>query len=183
MEEIKIKFNSVKKQVNENNELTGYLADGMSIPLVESNRHYKMVLQWIEEGGIVEEAYTPEELEAMRLAEEVRLAKTAKTKALDELIITHNTVAYDANGKAIGNMAAVMGVANFKYNQLVSIGALDTVTGDYIPMSPLDAYTFVYKTSKIWWKGADDKPHEVMIESVCEALEKSMLEVAAIIGV
>ncbi len=92
-------------------------------------------------------------------------------------------MAYDANGKAIGNMAAVMGIANFKYNQLVSLGVLDDVTGDYVPMTPLETYTFVYKTSKIWWKGADDNPHEVMIESVCEALEKSMLEVASIIGV
>lgn len=99
-------------------------------------------------------------------------ANYVKNKALDELVITHNTVAYDAHGRAIGNMSAVMGVANFKYNQAVSQG-----------MSPVSAYQMIYKDTKIFWKGADDKPHEVMIESVCEALEKSMLEVANIIGV
>ncbi len=105
-------------------------------------------------------------------AEVAKIAKDAKTKALDELVITHNTVAYDAHGRAIGNMSAVMGVANFKYNQLLAQDVL-----------PSDAYLTIYKETKIWWKGADDKPHEIMIESVCEALELSMLEVATIIGV
>ena len=103
-----------------------------------------------------------------KLEEEV---KQDRYKKLDELKITHNTVAYDANGKAIGNMSAVMGVANFKYNQAVSQG-----------MNPATAYSLIYKETKIWWKGADNTPHEVMIESVCEALEKSMLEVASILG-
>ena len=100
-----------------------------------------------------------------------QLAKEAKTKALDELVITHNTVAYDANGRAIGNMSAVMGVANFKYNQAIALGT-----------PAVDAYQLIYKDTKIWWKGADNQPHEVMIESVCEALEKSMTEVAVILG-
>lgn len=103
--------------------------------------------------------------------ENLKIAKEVKTKALEELVITHNTVAYDANGRAIGNMSAVMGVANFKYNQMVASDAL-----------PSDAYNFVYKDTKIWWKGADNQPHEVMIESVCEALQKSMTEVSNILG-
>jgi len=101
----------------------------------------------------------------------VEQAKVDKDKALDELVITHNTVAYDANGKAIGNMSAVMGVANFKYNQMLA--------SDFLPS---DAYQAIYKETKIWWRGADDKAHEVMIESVCEALELSMLGVSDILG-
>lgn len=97
--------------------------------------------------------------------------KQAKIKSLDELIITHNTVAYDAHGRAIGNMSAVVGIANFKYNQLLAQDVLAA-----------DAYQWIYKDTKIWWKGADDKPHEVMIESVCEALELSMNGISKILG-
>ena len=122
-------------------------------------------LDRIRKGFLVEKAKFIEEPEI------VTAVKEAKITSLSKLIITHNTVAYDANGGAIGNMAAVMGIANFKYNQGVAMGNL-----------PEDVYNLVYKESKIWWKGADDKPHEVMIESVCEALEKSMLEVATLIG-
>jgi hypothetical protein len=60
---------TVKKQVDENNELVGYLVDGkMSVPISESNRHYQEVQKYISDGGIVEEAYTEEELEAIKLA-------------------------------------------------------------------------------------------------------------------
>jgi hypothetical protein len=60
---------TVKKQVNENNELVGYLVDGTkSVPLAEGNRDYQEVQKYIEDGGIVEEAYTKEELEAIELA-------------------------------------------------------------------------------------------------------------------
>ena len=60
---------TVKKQVNEHNELVGYLVDGTkSVPLAEGNRDYQEVQAYIADGGIVEEAYTAEELEAIELA-------------------------------------------------------------------------------------------------------------------
>ena len=74
--ENKIEFNSVKKQVNEYNELTGYLADGMSIPLAEGNRHYQMVKQWLADGNTAEPAYTPEEILANENQVKVSEAKT-----------------------------------------------------------------------------------------------------------
>ena len=137
----------------------------------------------LQEDGNIFVAYLPDTVDGKyvpdmdKVNEAIELeakekAKVIKYKAIDDLVITHNTVAYDADGKSIGNMSAVMGVANFKFNQAITQGiAVD------------EAYNFVYKESKIWWKGADDKPHEVMIESVCEALEKSMLGVADILGV
>ena len=97
--------------------------------------------------------------------------KQMKIEKLDSVIITHNTVAYDADGRSIGNMSAVMGVANFKFNQAVAGGA-----------TYADAYQAIYKDSTVFWKGADNKLHKVQIESVCKVLEKSMLEVANIIG-
>jgi hypothetical protein len=59
---------TVKKQVNENNELIGYIANNKSIPICESNRDYQDVLKYIEDGGTVEEAYTDEELANIELA-------------------------------------------------------------------------------------------------------------------
>lgn len=118
--------------------------------------------------------------------------KDAKVDALDALQVTHNTVAYDANGRAIGNMSAVMGVANFKYNQgckeiedfNMSNTEMDILTKlEKIVVEKQQLYTKIYKDTKISWKGADDKIHSVMIESVCEALEASMLEVAKIVVV
>jgi hypothetical protein len=60
---------TVKKQVNEYNELVGYIVDGIkSVPLAESNRDYQEVQKYIEDGNIVEEAYTDEELANIELA-------------------------------------------------------------------------------------------------------------------
>jgi len=149
-----------------------YLVNGtLSVPKADENRDYQAVKIWLETNEPDAE-FTEEELLAKVTALTVTEAKMAKEKALEDIVITHNTVAYDADDRAIGNMSAVMGIANFKYNQLLAQDVL-----------PSDAYLIIYKETKIFWKGADDKPHEIMIESVCEALEMSMLEVAKIIGV
>jgi len=100
-----------------------------------------------------------------------RLRKEKKEQ-LDKLVITTNTVAYDANGKAIGNMSAVVGLANFKFNQALASG-----------IAPDIAYQSVYKDVKVGWKGADNIVHMVQIESIAEALEAGMQEVAKVLGV
>ena len=101
----------------------------------------------------------------------VQIAKEKVTNELEGLVIEHNTVAYDANGKAIGNMAAVLGVANFRYSQMVASG-----------IAVADAYQVVYKDTTIGWKTANNSISTVQVESVAEALEKSMNELATIIG-
>ncbi len=105
-------------------------------------------------------------------AEAVAEATRVKVEALDDLIITANTVAYDANGKAVGNMSAVVSLAAFKFNQTIAGGIATDV-----------AYQTIYKDTTIGWKGADNTIHTVQIESICEALEVSMLNIATIIGV
>ena len=97
--------------------------------------------------------------------------KVTRDRLLGELVITANTVVYDANGKSIGNMAAVVSVANAKFNKLLAGG-----------VEASEAYATVYKTT-ITWKGADNLPHSVQIESVVEAMELSMTAVAEAIGV
>ena len=124
--------------------------------------------------ALVREFVAPEVTEAMLdayLATREDLQKVIKVKTLDELTITANTVAFDANGKAIGNMGAVLAVANFKFNQALAIGV------------PADiAYRSIFKDTKIGWKGADNAVHVVQIETVAEALEKSMHAVAEVLG-
>lgn len=105
--------------------------------------------------------------------DDITADKDAKITRLKNLVVTVNTVFYNADGNSIGNMGAVVSLANFKYNQAVAL------TG----ATPTQAYQVIYKDTKVTWKGADNKPHDVMIESVCEALEKSMTSVATEIGV
>lgn len=97
--------------------------------------------------------------------------KQARDKALDELTVENNTVFYDANGKAIGNMSAVVALASWKFNQSL------LVTNSYV-----DSYQLIYKDTSVTWKGADNAPHTVMVESICEALETSMTNVSIILG-
>jgi hypothetical protein len=100
-----------------------------------------------------------------------KLAVETKQDTLGTLVITANTVAYDANGKAIGNMSAVVGLANFKFIQeMIKI---------YPELAPV--YQAIYKDTIIGWRGADNLPHEVQVESICEALEAGMIEVAKVV--
>jgi len=99
-------------------------------------------------------------------------AKAKKYISLDNLTATANTIVYDANGKALGNMASVVSLSNWAFNKAISSGISNEV-----------AYTTIYKDSTIKWRGADNIIHVVQIESICEALHASMLEVAKALGV
>jgi len=123
---------------------------------------------------------------AFRTSEELEAdAKVAKEKALDELQITHETVTYDADGRSIGTMGAAVALVGYRFNQAISIGIpLDPTTPTVLTvLTPAQAYQALYKDTKINWKGADNVEHNVMLESVCETLEKSIREVSIIIGV
>lgn len=119
--------------------------------------------------------YTVEEISVIvddYLEDTIKTREDASRKAtLDTLNIEHHTVVYGANGKAIGNMSAVVALAGFRFNQAISQG-----------MRAEDAYKAIYKDTSIYWKGATNELHEVIVESVCEVLEKSMLKVAEVIG-
>jgi len=165
---------------------------------VRTPEDYLTYTEWLNETKVVKEAVydddgiliEPEETEPVRpyvVAEiaENRInsyeplaayfkekAKVEKQKTLDTLSVTANTVAYDANGKAISNMGAIVSLANYKFNKALADGA-----------SVADAYKAIYKDTKIGWKGYDNKVHQVEVESICEALEAGMQEMAKVIGV
>ena len=57
-----INFNLVKETRDiETNELKGYNADGMYVPIDPSNRHYKEIQKWIKQGNQAEPTFTEEE--------------------------------------------------------------------------------------------------------------------------
>lgn len=98
-------------------------------------------------------------------------SKFRKTTALDGLIIEANTIAYDADGKSIGNMASVLAVANSKFNKSIANG------------NPINlAYKTIYQDIKIGWKTADNIITLVNCEDITTALETSMNKVAEVIG-
>ena len=97
--------------------------------------------------------------------------KYRKNVALAELVIEANTIAYDADGRSIGNMASVLSVANSKFNRAVASG------------TPIDvAYKATYIDTLIGWKTADNSISMVNAEAITAALETSMNRVAEVIG-
>lgn len=98
-------------------------------------------------------------------------AKHRKTVALAELVIEANTIAYDADGRSIGNMASVLSVASSKFNRAIASG------------TPIDvAYKAIYLDTLIGWKTFDNSISMVNAEDIAAALETSMLRVAEVIG-
>lgn len=94
--------------------------------------------------------------------------KHRKNTELDTLVVTTNTVPFDANNTSINYMSSVLTIANFKMMQALAAG-----------ISAVDAYNSIYKTS-ISWKNANNTISNVQLETVGEALEQCMAEVGSI---
>lgn len=94
--------------------------------------------------------------------------KYRKDTKLDTLVITANTVPFDADNTSINYMSAVLSIANFKMIQSVANGA-----------DMADVYDSIYKTV-IEWKNANNTISNVELETVAEALETSMMEVGSV---
>jgi len=101
-------------------------------------------------------------------------AKELKEKELKELTISNNTVLYDANQEAIGNMAAVVSIATATFQRAISVGIVIEEGGAAVVMSLADAYNYVYKQNQLQWKGADNKWHTIQLESLVETTQKAM---------
>ena len=68
----------------------GYLLNGtMIVPKADGNREYELIKQWILEGNIPEPEFTPEQLNAQRIAQ-------IKSKA-SELITTKYSIIWQLN--------------------------------------------------------------------------------------
>jgi hypothetical protein len=97
--------------------------------------------------------------------------KAVRQDSKDNLVVTVNNVRFDADATSMAYMANVIAIANMKYNQAISSGVdVDT------------AYASVYKQT-VSWKNADNKISNIQVETIAEALELAMGEIANIIGV
>lgn len=94
--------------------------------------------------------------------------KYRKDTKLDTLVITANTVPFDADNTSINYMSSVLSIANFKMIQSVANGA-----------DMADVYDSIYKTV-IEWRNANNTVSNVELETVAEALETSMMEIGSV---
>ena len=94
--------------------------------------------------------------------------KHRKNIELDTLVVTTNTVPFDADNTSINYMSSVLTIANLKMIQALAAG-----------VSAVDAYNSIYKTS-ISWKNANNTISNLQLETVGEALEQCMAEVGGI---
>lgn len=94
--------------------------------------------------------------------------KYRKDNKLNTLVVTANTVPFDADNTSINYMSSVITIANLKMIQALATG-----------VSAVDAYNSIYKTS-ISWKNANNTISNVQLETVGKALEQCMAEVGNI---
>ena len=94
--------------------------------------------------------------------------KYRKDNKLNTLVVTANTVPFDADNTSINYMSSVLTIANFKMIQSVANGA-----------NMADVYDSIYKTV-IEWRNANNTVSNVELETVAEALETSMIEIGSV---
>jgi len=94
-----------------------------------------------------------------------------KMDAKENLVIKVNSVPLDGDYISLSYINAIVNLANFNFNKFIANG-----------MSNSDAYKKAYKQT-ISWKGADNKIHNIQIETLVKALERIMKETSKIIGI
>jgi len=94
--------------------------------------------------------------------------KYRKEHILDNLVVTTNTVPFDADNTSINYMSSVLSVANFRMLEAMVAGT-----------DVADAYNAVFKTT-ITWRNANNTNSNVQLETVAAALEDSMAEVGTV---
>ena len=63
----------------------GYLADGIFVPEDEGNRHYQAIKKWIENGGIVADEFTIDEIRDKKISQ-------IKSEAGSRIVSVYNDV-------------------------------------------------------------------------------------------
>ena len=89
---------TVKEQRDiETNELTGYILDGMSVPLDKGNRHYKDIQEWIAQGNTPEPAYTEQERFEYLKNKKVEEIKSSFNQAVNAGYACSNGITMNSN--------------------------------------------------------------------------------------
>ena len=80
----------------ETDTLTGYLVDGMTVPLSEGNRHYKEVQEWLKT-NTAQLAYTKAERDAYLLKQAITAWKQDRQTKIDAIEVTYKGVVYQGD--------------------------------------------------------------------------------------
>ena len=80
----------------ETDTLTGYLVDGMTVPLAEGNRHYKEVQEWLKT-NTAQLAYTKAERDAYLLKQSITAWKQDRQQKVDAIEVTYNDIVYQGD--------------------------------------------------------------------------------------
>jgi len=146
-------FKSVKEIRDiETDKLTGYLVDGMTVPLVKDNRHYQQVQKWIQAGNKPEPAYTKEQRDKYLLDKKIQKWKKERQEKVDNIEVTYNNVVYQGDELSQTRIARA----------ITAMGDSDTI--DWVakdnsvhPLTKDDLKAILLKAgqeqSKIWVEG------------------------------
>ena len=94
---IQITIKSVKEIRDiETDTLTGYLVDGMTVPLAEGNRHYMEVQEWLKT-NTAQLAYTKAERDAYLLKQAITAWKQDRQTKIDAIEVTYKGVVYQGD--------------------------------------------------------------------------------------
>ena len=80
----------------ETDTLTGYLVDGMTVPLAEGNRHYMEVQEWLKT-NTAQLAYTKAERDAYLLKQAITAWKQDRQTKIDAIEVTYKGVVYQGD--------------------------------------------------------------------------------------
>jgi hypothetical protein len=121
---------------------------------------------------------TPEAVAQQEVQEATKLLEESYAESTLEL----NTVEYDTNLKAQINMTSVGAIANWQFNlrlvdQMKRLAENPDTSVEMKQFAQIiaEAYNSLYKGVRLDWKGADNKMHDVQVESILEVLHKSMI--------
>lgn len=90
--------------------------------------------------------------------------KAIKSENIYTSTITVNDLAFDSDEDSMNRIARYVTIANYKYNKLCSQGTDNTT-----------AYQTVYIDATVEWKLANNTVETVSLETLCEVLELSIL--------
>ena len=136
----------------ETDTLTGYLVDGMQVPLAEGNRHYKEVQEWLKD-NTPEPAYTEEERNAYLLKQSITAWKQNRQQKVENIEVTYNNVVYQGDETSQTRMTKAITALpddSTTINWIAKDNSVQSLTRVDLKAILLDAGT---QQSKIWNEG------------------------------
>ena len=133
----------------------------------------------------------PMAIEVEKKQKQSQLAREKK-EIIDKLEVKVNSIIYGADNTSQLRMTTLNALAVYVFQKTIGIRFKDKAKDsllddrDKVLLNIIggifeETYDEVYKDTKVSWKGADNKPHNVSIKSVIEANKKAIEKVGEII--